>query len=93
MFTKLNGNFQVEIYYRSSCSHVLQNRCFQKICHIHRKTPVLESLDNSYFTLASICSRQLIGIPMGSDPAIFMINLFLYHYESEWLLQTKQRDL
>jgi len=40
-----------------------------------------------------MCFRQLIGIPMGSDPAPFMANLFLYHYEKKWLQATKKRDI
>ena len=34
--------------------------------------------------------RQVIGIPMGSDPAPFFANLFLFHFESEWLDKTKK---
>ena len=30
---------------------------------------------------------------MGSDPAPFMAYLFLYHYESTWLLELKKKDL
>ena len=30
---------------------------------------------------------------MGSDPAPFMANLFLYHYESIWIKQLKKNDL
>ena len=30
---------------------------------------------------------------MGSDPAPFIANLFLYYYENKWLLDTKKRDL
>ena len=37
--------------------------------------------------------RQIIGIPMGSDPAPFFANLFLYHYERKWMLKLKQKDL
>ena len=33
-------------------------------------------LDNPYAIFCSMCLRQLIGIPMGSDPAPFMANLF-----------------
>ena len=28
--------------------------------------------------------RQVIGIPMGTDCAPFLANLFLYSYECEW---------
>ena len=30
---------------------------------------------------------------MGSDPAPFMANLFLYHYESLWIKNLKKNDL
>ena len=36
--------------------------------------------------------RQKIGIPMGSDPAPFFANLFLFYYESEWLRNIKKTD-
>ena len=46
----------------------------------------LEYLMNTcFFTLGNKVFRQVIGIPMGSDPAPFMANLFLYHYESTWI--------
>ena len=28
---------------------------------------------------------QVIGIPMGSDPAPFLANLFLAHKEADWV--------
>lgn len=52
---------------------------------------ILYLLDKSYFTLGSMFFRQLIGIPMGFDAALFIANLFLYFYEKKWLLQ--KRDL
>ena len=36
---------------------------------------------------------QIIGIPMGSDPAPFFANLFLYYYESKWMNELKKKDL
>ena len=30
---------------------------------------------------------------MGSDPAPFFANLFLYHYESKWIRSLKKSDL
>ena len=35
----------------------------------------------------------MIGIPMGSDPAPFMANLFLYFYENKWVKSLKKTDL
>ena len=50
-------------------------------------------MDNCYFTLGNKIFKQVIGIPMGSDPAPFMANLFLYHYESKWLKKLKKENL
>ena len=46
-------------------------------------------LNNCYFQVGSSIFRQIIGIPMGSDPAPFFANLFLFHYESMWLKSIK----
>ena len=37
---------------------------------------------NAYFRVGNLLFRQVIGIPMGSDPAPFFANLFLYKYPS-----------
>ena len=55
---------------------------------------VLEYLMGScFFTLGNLLFKQVIGIPMGSDPAPFMANLFLYYYENKLLKQLKGEDL
>ena len=50
-------------------------------------------MNNCYFTCGKQVFRQVIGIPMDSDPAPFMANLFLYHYESKWLKELKKTNL
>ena len=50
-------------------------------------------MGNCYFTFGEHVFRQVIGIPMGSDPAPFMANLFLYHYESNWINNLKKKNL
>ena len=45
------------------------------------------------FYVLSLLFRQVIGIPMGSDPAPFMANLFLYFYENKWVRTLKKTDL
>ena len=56
------------------------------------KNAVKYLLDNSFFQVGNNIFRQIIGIPMGSDPAPFFANLFLYYYESEWLTRLKSKD-
>ena len=50
-------------------------------------------MSSCFFTLGNLLFKQVIGIPMGSDPAPFMANLFLYFYENKWLMQLKKKDL
>ena len=61
-------------------------------CKDSIKTALKFLLDNCYFQVGNLIFRQVIGIPMGSDPAPFFANLFLYHYESEWLHTLKNHD-
>ena len=48
-------------------------------------------IDNIYVTFGDKVFRQKIGIPMDTDCAPFLANLFLYSYEYEWI--EKQRVL
>ena len=50
-------------------------------------------MDHCYFTLGDKLFKQIIGIPMGADPAPFMANLFLYYYESKWVRKVKKENL
>ena len=50
-------------------------------------------MSSCFFTLGNLLFKQVIGIPMGSDPAPFMANLFLYFYENKWLSELKKKDL
>ena len=70
---------------KSSC-----NVCFDKLT---LKKAVAYLLENCYFTVGNALFRQLIGIPMGSDPAPFFANLFLYYFENEFLKKLKKSDL
>lgn len=42
-------------------------------------------IDNIYIKFGDKCFRQIIGIPMGTDCAPFLANLFLYSYEYTWI--------
>ena len=49
-------------------------------------------LQNCHFTIGKSVFRQKIGIPMGSDPAPFFANFFLFHYESIWMKNLKKKN-
>ena len=63
---------------------------FNKTC---LKKSVKYLLNNCFFKFGNIILRQAIGIPMGSDPAPFMANLFLYYFENKWILKMKKSNL
>ena len=47
-------------------------------------------IDNAFFQVGNKVFRQIIGIPMGSDPAPFIANLFLYIYENRFMTNLKK---
>ena len=47
-------------------------------------------IDNIYVVCGNTLFRQVIGIPMGTDCAPFLANLFLYSYECEWVCKRKK---
>ena len=57
------------------------------------KNAISYLLDNCYFSIGENIFKQVVGIPMGSDPAPFMANLFLYYYESKFLKQYKVNNM
>ena len=42
-------------------------------------------VDNAYFSFGDKVYRQIIGIPMGIDPAPQMANLYLHYYEADFM--------
>ena len=50
-------------------------------------------IDNTFVTIGYSVFQQVIGIPMGTDCAPYLANLFLFAYEFEFLNDTlKQKD-
>ena len=49
-------------------------------------------IKNAYFRVGNLVFRQIIGIPMGSDPAPFFANLFLFYYECKWIKKLSKED-
>ena len=58
----------------------------------HVKMMVEHLVTQSFFTLGNLVFLQIIGIPMGIDPAPFWANLYLYHYESEFVTRLSKSD-
>ena len=56
------------------------------------KDAVAYLINNCYFTIGEKVLRQVIGIPMGLDPAPFIANLYLQHYEAKWLKLLSKSD-
>ena len=46
------------------------------------KDAIEHLISNCYFTVGNLIFNQIIGIPMGIDPAPFWANLFLYYFEN-----------
>ena len=50
-------------------------------------------MSNCYFVFGNRVFKQDIGIPMGSDPAPFFANLFLFYFEDKWVRNFQRSDL
>ena len=50
-------------------------------------------IDNVDVTCGNSLFRQKIGIPMGTDCAPFLANLFLFSYEYEWIMEQKKNNI
>ena len=45
-----------------------------------------------YFTIGNSVFFQIIGIPMGIDPASFWANLYLYQFENQFMKDLRKSD-
>ena len=50
-------------------------------------------INNCYFAIGNQVFQQIIGIPMGSDPAPFFANLFLFYYEWQYINNLKKENV
>ena len=56
------------------------------------KTAMKHLIKNCFFKAGDIVMCQVIGIPMGIDPAPFWANLFLYQYEQRYMSKLIEED-
>ena len=57
------------------------------------KDTVQYLITKCFFTVGNIVMLQIIGIPMGIDPAPFWANLFLYFYENKFIKNLLTTDI
>ena len=50
-------------------------------------------IDNIYVRFGSSVFRQVIGIPMGTNSAPLLADLFLHTFEYDFMVQTMKRDI
>ena len=56
------------------------------------KKAVYYLLVNNFFKFGTRIYQQIIGIPVGSNPAPFMVNFFFSYYENEWIQNSIKKD-
>ena len=49
-------------------------------------------IENSYFSIGSLCFKQIIGIPIGVDCAPSVANLTLFKYEYDYISKLVKSD-
>ena len=62
-------------------------RNYKNPCFSERgvKISVKHLIENCYFTVGQTVLKQVIGIPMGIDPAQLWANVYLYSYEENFI--------
>ena len=74
-------NLHLSLWYLcSSYSLIKETNATHKAKSLLKKT-LRYLLDNCYIKLGNKIFRQVIGIPMESDRAVFMANLFIYYFQ------------
>ena len=63
-------------YNNNTKNAIDKNKCYDMIVWL---------IDNTFFKFGNNIYKQIIGIPMGTQCASFLANLFLFHYEYEFL--------
>ena len=83
----------VNTYGARSVKNIIDNVICLNKQHINIKDAVACVRFNCYFIVGPKIFRQITGSPMGSDPACFSANLFLYFYESKQMKELQKNDL
>ena len=64
------------------------NRCFSKDQLVEAVKCII---NNAYITYHGLLYRQVIGVPMGTNCAPYLANIYLHHYEYEYLKSLVQQ--
>ena len=67
--------------------HHLELQCilFSVVLHLYMSNWIVYLIDNVYTKIGNKVYRQTFGIPMGTDCAFQLPNLFLFHYEYSYM--------
>ena len=78
---------------KSGAHWVKGNKTAGRLYDINKvKETVNYLVSNSFFLVGDKVFRQKIGIPIGSDPAPFLANLYLAYHEIKWIKSLKISD-
>ena len=93
-FTFKGGTRKIIYVNKSGIAHWANKK--NKLDNNYTKESIIKAVSflihNCYFNLGGKLFKQIIGIPMGSDPAPAFANLFLFFYESSWLNKIKKSN-
>jgi len=89
-----NGGTNKYISVTKRGAYFVKNQNKDKTCYTKEsiKEAIAFIMENCYFTVGNRICRQIIGIPMGSDPAPFFANFFLAYYECNYIKELRKKD-
>ena len=69
-----------------SAKRVVHNRDLHVLTLDRVFTMLLFLINNTYLRNGSVIYQQVVGIPMGTNPGPVLANMYLYGYESAYII-------
>jgi hypothetical protein len=79
------GKQKIAIYSKSASFVDDAREGTETVCMITVTRMICLLIDNMYVTYGESVYRQCVGVPMGTDCAPFLANLYLFALESKWI--------
>ena len=89
---KKNGNRKFLTVYTNYCYWTKDKHGHNSFSRNKIKQLITHLIKQCHFQFANLVLRQIIGIPMGIDPAPFWANLYLYYYEEKHVTSLMKTD-